>query len=446
MLGSISKTNLNKFNKKFNSKPINKLSRNALTRSNLLDVAMDWDSFRKIDHSYSDIIPNEMKKVTNQKSSGRCWGFAGLNLMRIEVAKKYNLKNFEFSQNYFMFCDKIEKANYFLENIISTLDEPFDSRLMMWLVSEPIQDGGQWDMFVNLMDKYGVMPQSVMAESYQSSQSHLMNRFITRKLRENASTLRNMYKSGVKISDLRNEKEGMLSIIYNMLCICLGTPPETFDWQFRDENKKFNRITNLTPLDFYNKHVNIKLKEKVCLIHCPMSNKKMNEHYTVGYLGNVVGGNPISYANVEIDIMKEFAAKSIKKGEAVWFGCDVSKMFHRDLGVMDMNLYDFDLLFNTEFTMDKKTKLEYGDSVMTHAMLLTGVDIKDNNTNKWRIENSWGSKGGNKGYLLMSDDWFDEYTYEIVVDKKYLSKKVLDIFEKKAVVLNPWDPMGSLAK
>tara|TARA_X000001036_G_C20689194_1_gene808796 strand:- start:4586 stop:5119 length:534 start_codon:yes stop_codon:yes gene_type:complete len=177
-----------------------------------------------------------------------------------------------------------------------------------------------------------------------------------------------------------------------------------------------------------------------------MSNKKMNEHYTVGYLGNVVGGSPISYANVEIDIMKEFAAKSIKKGEAVWFGCDVSKMFHRDLGVMDMNLYDYDLLFNTKFKMDKKTKLEYGDSVMTHAMLLTGVDIKDNNTRKWRIENSWGSKGGNKGYLLMSDNWFDEYTYEIVVDKKYLSKKVLDIFKKEAVVLNPWDPMGSLAK
>ena len=261
MSGSISKTNLDKFNKNFNSNPINKLSRNALTRSNLLDVAMDWDSFRKIDHNYSDIIPNEMKKVTNQKSSGRCWGFAGLNLMRIEVAKKYNLKNFEFSQNYFMFCDKIEKANYFLENIISTLDEPFDSRLMMWLVSEPVQDGGQWDMFVNLMEKYGAMPQSVMAESYQSSQSHLMNRFITRKLRENASTLRNMHKSGIKISALRKEKESMLSTIYNMLCICLGTPPKTFDWQFRDENKKFNRITDLTPLDFYNKHVNIKLTD-----------------------------------------------------------------------------------------------------------------------------------------------------------------------------------------
>jgi bleomycin hydrolase len=445
MQNSISKTNIKKFNENFNSNPINKLSRNALTRSNLLDVAMNWDSFRKIDHNYSHIIPNEMKKVTNQKSSGRCWGFAGLNLMRIEIAKRYNLKHFEFSQNYFMFCDKLEKSNYFLENIISTLDEPFDSRLMMWLVSEPVQDGGQWDMFVNLMEKYGAIPQSVMAESYQSSQSHLMNRFLTRKLREDASILRKLYQNGTKISDLRKEKETMLAVIYNMLCICLGTPPESFDWQFRDENNKFSCLKNLTPIDFYNKHVNINLNDKVCLIHCPMSNKNINEHYTVGYLGNVVGGNPISYANVEIEIMKDAASKSIKNGEAVWFGCDVSKMFHRDLGVMDMNLYDFNLLFNTKFKMDKKTKLEYGDSVMTHAMLLTGVDINNNNTLKWRIENSWGSKGGNKGYLLMTDDWFDEYTYEIVVDKKYLSKKVLNIFQKEAVILNPWDPMGSLA-
>ena len=446
MQGSISKTNITKFHNNHNTNPINRLSRNALTRTNIQDVAMDWDSFRKINHNYSHVIPNEMKEVTNQKSSGRCWGFAGLNLMRIAVCKKYNLKNFEFSQNYFMFCDKLEKSNYFLENIIATLDESFDSRLMMWLVSEPVQDGGQWDMFVNLMEKYGAMPQSVMAESYQSSQSQLMNRFLTRKLREFASELREMSKKGSKIADLRKEKELMLTTIYNMLCICLGTPPDTFEWQFRDEKKKFNRFNNLNPLDFYNKHVDVELKDKVCLIHCPMSNKKMNEHYTVGYLGNVIGGDPISYGNVDINVMKKAASKSIKSGEAVWFGCDVSKMFHRDLGVMDMSLYDFELLFNTKFKMNKKTKLEYGDSVMTHAMLLTAVDMNGSDSIKWRVENSWGPKGGNKGYLLMSDDWFDEYTYEIVVDKKYLSKKVLDIFDRKAVVLNPWDPMGSLAK
>ena len=446
MQAAISKTNIKSFQKTFKSNPAHKLSRNALTRTSMLDVAMDWDSFRMVDHTYSHTIPNEMKKVTNQKSSGRCWGFAGLNLMRLTLCEKYKLEKFEFSQNYFMFCDKLEKSNYFLENIISTLDEPYDSRLMMWLLSAPINDGGQWDMFVNLMEKYGVIPQSAMPESFQSSQSRMMNRFVTRKLREFAAQLRDMHDKGAKLTNLRKEKEEMLAVIYNMLCICLGTPPETFDWQFRTKKNKFKRFKNLTPLDFYNKHVDVVLKDKVCLIHCPMSNKEMNEHYTVRYLGNVTGGYDISYGNVEVDVMKRAAVKSIKAGEAVWFGCDVSKMFHRDLGVMDMNLYDYELLFGTEFKIDKQTKLEYGDSVMTHAMLLTAVDMKGSQTIKWRIENSWGVKGGDKGYLLMADNWFDEYTYEVVIDKKYLGKKVLDIFDREPVALNPWDPMGSLAR
>jgi len=445
MQAAISKTNIKSFQKLFNKNSNLRISRNALTRSSMLDVAMDWDAFRNIDHTYSHSISNEMKKVTNQKASGRCWGFAGLNLMRIAVCEKYNLSNFEFSQNYFMFCDKLEKSNYFLENIIMTLDDAYDSRLMMWLLSEPVNDGGQWDMFVNLMEKYGIVPKSAMPESFQSSSSRMMNRFLTRKLREFAAELRTMNKKGSRLKDLRKEKENMMATIYNMLCVCLGTPPESFNWQIKDKKKKFKRFTDMTPLEFYNKHVDIDLKEKVCLIHCPMSNKKMNEHYSVSYLGNVVGGEIISYANVDINTIKRAAIKSIKNDEAVWFGCDVGKMFHHELGVMDMSLYDYELLFGTEFKMDKKTKLEYGDSVMTHAMLLTAVDMKGNQSLKWRIENSWGDKGGDKGYLLMTDSWFNEYTYEVVIDKKYLPNNILKIFDRKPIFLNPWDPMGSLA-
>ena len=442
----ISNRNIKQFNEKFDSCGSYKIARNALTRSDINSIAMDWDGFRLVDHTYSDVISTEMQKVTNQKASGRCWGFAGLNLMRITLAEKYNLKEFEFSQNYFMFWDKLEKSNYFLENILKTLNESYDSRIMMYLLDSPIEDGGQWDMFTNLIEKYGVIPQSVMPESYQSSSSRMMNRFITRKLREFAAKLRTMHSSGDSLSKLRETKESMLSTIYSMLCICLGNPPESFDWQVRDKKKKFIRFENLSPLDFYHKHVNVNLRDKVCLINAPMSNKKMNELYTVNFLGNVVGGEIITYANVDIQEMKKAAIKSIKNNEAVWFGCDVGKMFHRDLGVMDTKLYDYESLFGTDFLMDKATRLEYGDSLMTHAMLFTGVDIKNNQSTKWRVENSWGTKGGNKGYYLMSDAWFDEYNYEVVVDKKYLPNKIVKLFDKDPIGLDPWDPMGSLAK
>ena len=445
MQDSISKTNISKFNKDFKNCPTNKISRNALTRTQINNIAMDWDAFRMIDHTYSDVVNNEMKKVTNQKSSGRCWGFAGLNLMRISLAEKYNLGNFEFSQNYFMFFDKLEKSNYFLENILKTLDESYDSRLMMHLLDSPVQDGGQWDMFVNLIEKYGAVPQSVMAESFQSSQSRMMNQFLTRKLREFSWTLRKMNTKGKKLSELRKEKEKMMSVIYSMLCVCLGNPPNKFDWQTRDKKNKFIRLTDLNPVDFYKKHSGVNLKEKLCLIHAPMSNKKMNELYTVSFLGNVIEGQIIKYANVELADIKKAAIKSIKNNESVWFGCDVGKMFHRDLGLMDMDLYDYEALFNTNFSMNKATRLEYGDSMMTHAMLFTGVDIINGKPRRWRVENSWGVKGGDKGYYLMTDKWFDEYNYEIVVDKKYLPKRILELFDKEPVKLAPWDPMGALA-
>ncbi len=445
MKKSISTTFIKSNRKSNNNNPILKLSRNACTQMKITDVAMNWDGYRMIDHTYSDIIKTEMEKVTNQKSSGRCWGFAGLNLLRISLAERYNIKDFEFSQNYFMFCDKLEKSNYFLENIIETVKEPYDSRLIMHLLDNPIQDGGQWDMFVNLIEKYGVLPQSVMPESFQSSQSMMMNRLLTRKLREFAWVLRKLNKKGKKSTDLRKEKESMLKTIYSMLCVCLGNPPEIFDWQVRDKNKKFVRITGVNSIDFYKKHTSINLRDKVCLIHAPMSNKKMNELYTVSYLGNVIGGEIIKYANVNIEDIKRAAIKSIKNNEAVWFGCDVGKMFHRDLGVMDMELYDYETLFSTEFPMDKGTRLEYGDSVMTHAMLFTGVDLVKGKPTKWRVENSWGKKGGNKGYYLMTDKWFNEYNYEVVIDKKYLPNRILEIFNQEPTKLAPWDPMGSLA-
>ena len=444
MRENITLSNIRKFNKSFNSSTSNQLARNALIQNDINKVAVHWENFSKINHIFSNTISKQLP-VTNQKSSGRCWGFAGLNLLRLEIVKNYNLSNFEFSQNYFMFWDKLEKANYFLENILKTLDQNYDSRLMMHLLQAPVQDGGQWDMFVNLIEKYGLVPKSVMPETNHSSKSSMMNYFLTHKLRECAFILRKSKKPRTTIKQLRSKKEEMMSVIYSLLCMFLGNPPIKFDWSIKDKNNKFTRFNNVDPLDFYRKFTKVKLKNKVCLINAPMSNKKMNELYTIDFLGNVVGGNIIKYANVEINELKKAAIKSIKNDEAVWFGCDVGKMFNRELGIMDMDLYDYEKLFDTKFKMNKASRLEYGDSAMTHAMLFTGVDLKRNTPRKWRVENSWGDKNGDKGYYLMSDSWFDEYNYEVVVDKKYLSRKILEIFNREPNYLEPWDPMGALA-
>ena len=423
-----------------------KLSMNSAIHNDIVKLSMNWEEFRKIDHTFSDVITDEMK-ATNQKSSGRCWGFAGLNLFRIYLARKHNLKDFQFSQNYFMFFDKLEKSNYFLESVIKTSSEHWNSRIMMHLLSDPIQDGGQWDMWVNLIDKYGVVPQSEMPESFQSSSSRTMNTMITRKLREFALKIRTLIKDGLSSDEIRNNKEEMMGEVYKMLSIHLGTPPKVFDWKIRDKKNKLVYDNKLTPIKFFDKHVGLNLSDYVCLINCPMADKDYNKLYTVDFLGNVIEGNPIKYLNVQSTIMKEAAVKSIKDNNPVWFGCDVGKYFNRELGIMDDKLFDFELFYGTNFELTKKERLEYGESQMTHAMLFTGVDLNSNGqSTKWRVENSWGTKNGDKGYHIMSDTWFDEFNYEVVVEKKYLSDHLIKIFdEQEPISLPPWDPMGALA-
>ena len=447
MSTAITLESIQSFKSKINQDNTVKMARNAATRNEVTELAMDWEHFRRIDHAFSDVVTGEMP-VTNQRSSGRCWGFAGLNLFRIYLGRKHNLKEFQFSQSYFMFWDKLEKANYFLESILKTVDQEWNSRLLMHLLADPIQDGGQWDMWVNLINKYGVVPQSEMPESFQSSKSGRMNRMITRKLRENAKKLRDFKQRGVGNDELQTMKIEMLEVIFRLLVIHLGTPPDSFDWQVRDKDNNFHRFENLTPTSFYRDHVELDLNDYVCLINCPMSDKKYNKVYTIEFLGNVMEGLPIRYLNVESDVMKKSAIKAIKNDDPVWFGCDVGKHFHQDLGVMDMDLFDFDMFYGTEFGLNKASRLEYGDSRMTHAMLFTGVDLDlKGEPIKWRVENSWGDKAGNKGYHIMTDNWFDEYNYEIVVHKSFLPDDLIAVFETSdPISLQPWDPMGALAR
>jgi len=429
----------------FASDPRYRASLNAATKTPVKSVAMNRDAVTRNNHVFSHMV--KTGAVTAQNQSGRCWMFAGLNVFRMAAAEQMNMEDFELSQNYLFFWDRVEKANYFLESVLKTLDEPTDSRLISWLVQSPVQDGGQWDMFVNLVRKYGVVPKSVMPESESSSSTGMLNDRLTAKLREFAADLRDAHRKCVNSDALRARKRAMLEQVYRIAAIHLGEPPREFLWQWRDKDKGFHRDGTVTPIEFFSQHVPVDLDALACLIHCPMEDLRYNTVYTIDYLGNVVGGQAIRYLNVEIEVMKAAAVAQIRDERPVWFGCDVGKEFDRDLGLMDPELFDWPSVYGTEFGLNKAQRLDYGASAMSHAMVFTGVDLDEQDRpRKWRVENSWGDKPGEKGFMVMTDAWFDEYNYEVVVDRKYLSPEVLQALEAEPVKLPPWHPMGSLAR
>ena len=384
-------------------------------------------------------------KVSNQKQSGRCWMFAALNTFRHKMLNAFNLKDFELSQNHTFFWDKYEKANYFYENVLATAQEPLSSRKVAFLLETPQQDGGQWDMIVSIFQKYGVVPKAVMPESSNSSNSRDLNNYLNKKLRKDAGTLRQLVADGQSEAAIQEAKEGMLQEIYNFLATSLGTPPETFDFEYRDEEKNYHIDRGLTPQTFYDKYVGVDLDDYVSIINAPTADKPYNKSYTVEMLGNVVGGKEVKYLNVDMETFKKLAIAQLEQGESVWFGCDVGQSSTRDSGIMALDAYDMNDLFDIDFTMTKAQRLDYGESLMTHAMVLTGVDIVDGKSTKWKVENSWGEKVGTNGFFVMSDEWMDEYTYQIVVRKEFLTAEQLAAFEAEPQVLAPWDPMGALA-
>ncbi|MGM0603670.1 MAG: aminopeptidase C [Bacillota bacterium] len=436
---------IKKYSEIFREDIRNKTTANSVIKNGLNDTAANYESIIKMHYDFSEEI--EVGKVTNQKKSGRCWIFAALNNIRYSISKKLNIKNhdFELSQSYTMFWDKLEKANYFLENIIETKDMNIDSRKVMWLLSNPTNDGGQWDMFTGIIEKYGIVPKYMMPESYSSSNSKVLNKILNLKLRDNASILRKMSRNGADLSKLRNIKENMIEEIYSVLCHFLGEPPRVFDFEYRNKDGEFYRDENITPVEFYNKYSEVKMKDYVSIINAPTRDKPFHQTYTVEFLGNVVGGPKIHYLNLEINKLKELSIAQLKDGEPVWFGCDVGQWSDREKGIMDTELYNYEDVLNVKFGLDKGGRLEYGESVLTHAMVFTGVNLYNNYPNRWKVQNSWGEDAGRDGFFVMSDNWFEEFNYEVVINKKYLSEKLLEDYKKEPVKLDPWDPMGSLA-
>ena len=425
----------------FDGDPSAKVAQNAVTGNNVASVSLRRDLVQEVDFTFSTKLDNW--KATNQKSSGRCWLFATLNLFRPGTMKKMNVKEFEFSQAHIHFWDKFERSNHFLEAIIETSDRAVDDRTIHFLLSDPIGDGGQWNMAMNLIRKHGLVPKSAYPESNSSSSTRWMNSILKDILRSTASEIREIIGSGGTAEDARAHKESRMKDIWRVLCIHLGTPPESFDWQWRDKDKEFHRRGKMTPQEFAGEFVDIDWEDYVCIVNDPRN--EYYQTYTVEYLQNVAGGPPVVYLNVPSDEMKSITQKILEDGLPVWMGCDVGKQMDRKRGLWDANLFETNELYGVNYGMDKADRLRYGQTMMTHAMLFTGLDVVDGKPRRWRVENSWGDDSGEKGFYTMNDNWYDEHMFEIATSRKYLSKKMLDGLETEPRVLDAWDPMGSLA-
>lgn len=417
-----------------------KALRNALAGTSIGTLAANAENAAMIDTHFSDRV--RTKGITDQKSSGRCWLFTGLNVLRAKMIDKYDLPGMEFSQNYLFFYDQLEKANLFLQGVIDTKNLPFDDRKVDWLFSNPLSDGGQFTGVSDLIMKYGLVPSDAMPETYQANNTSQMAMLLKLKLREDGLALRDAAASGASDKKLQKMKVSFLSEIYRMLALCLGEPPTEFVWTRCDKDNKVVSRKTYTPESFYEEFIGEDLEDNYMMI----MNDPCREYgkvYEIDYDRHVYDGHNWLYVNLPVERIKEMAIASIKDNVAMYFSCDVGKFFSRSKGVLDLENYDYESLMGVTFGMDKKQRVQTHASGSSHAMTLIAVDIcpETGAPVKWMVENSWGLSSGYQGCLIMTDEWFDEYMFRLVVEKKYVPTDVLEMLDQTPVSLPAWDPM-----
>lgn len=434
----ISSTLLNELRTNYEADAKARVVRNALTKNNLNSISRVFDAECHNPNIFS--VDLKTMKATNQMQSGRCWIFSSMNFLREKIAKKYNIKEFELSQNYIAFFDKLEKANWFMECALNEIENPMDSEKMRYLLSWAVGDGGQWNMIQSLVKKYGLCPKTAMPETYQSSHTRTMNGLLNKRLRKFVVDTR---KEGADIPALKAQA---LKEIYSLIASCFGLPPKDFTFEYVDADENHHAEYHVTPAQFYENYLGADIDDYINCINAPTSNKEYYKTYTVEYLGNVVNGNPINMLNLPLDEFKNATIEQLKSGEPVWFGCDCGPDGDRESGLWDDAQYDYENTLDMDLSMTKAEMLDAHQSAMNHAMMLTGVNLDENGKpNRWKIENSWGDKVANHGYFIGSDTWFDKYMYVVAVNKKFLSKEALAALEKEPVQVAPWDPFGTLA-
>lgn len=432
---------IKEYNRKISTNPLNKLVMNAMARVDLNELSLNRDLIKSMDFSFSDEL-DVAPEATAQNKVGVCWIFAAMNLLRYFTRKNLNVKNFEFSGPYLMFWDKLEKANYFIDKMIEFRHRRYDDRELRHFLADPLPDGGDWYMFVNLVKKYGMVPASVMQHAAYSKDSTVHNKVIAGKLRQYAAEIRQMTREGLSLAKIQNKRKKFIEELYTIMVMCFGTPPERFDWSYRNEDKQFFRETEITPHRFVEKYVPLNLDDYICVWSSPMADTPYEQVYSVAHTRKMVGGQRHLALNIRFATFKTYALKKLKNHEPVLFSCDVGKDSLRKEGFLLKGIYNYDLLFQTHFGIEKAQRLEMGETSMTHCMLIVGVDLDETGQPiKWKVENSWGAEVGNKGFFIMSDEWFSDNVYQLIVPKKYLTKKELKLLKQEPVILPLWHPM-----
>lgn len=431
--GGISADMLKQIQGTYKHTAADKAIHNAMAGTSLGVLARNQESLANFDANFSDKVVSV--GITNQKQSGRCWLFTGLNVLRAQMIAKYGLKEMEFSQNYNFFYDQLEKSNLFLQGIIDTREKPMDDKMVEWLFKNPIGDGGQFTGVSDLILKYGLVPASVMPETYSSEHTGDLNRLLGLKLREFGLQLRDEAAKGAKAETLQQRKTEMLGTVYSMLALALGEPVKTFTYTINGITKEY------TPLSFYQEFLGNDLDGNYVMVMNDPS-RDYYQCYEIDYDRHVYDGKNWKYVNLPIEDIKQMAIASIKDSTMLYFSCDVGKFMDRKRGVLDINNFDYNSLMGTTFGMDKKQRIQTFASGSSHAMTLMAVDLdKAGKPKKWMVENSWGKDSGYQGHMIMTDEWFNEYMFRLVVEKKYVPSKVLDILKKEPVRLPAWDPM-----
>ena len=450
-LTPLDQTRLEGLRTAFDEREANHVAMNAVTQVGIDEVAHNYNRSRLLQHRFSVSIDNGT--VTSQAHSGRCWLFSSLNVARFVARKALNIDgestanpmgDFELSQNYAMYYDKLERVNYFLRDVAALVraGEPVDSQLMRFLMGDVMGDGGQWIMAMNIYKKYGAVPKQYYPETASSQNTSQMNDQLRRLLHQATA---HMVANPDGIDEIIDRT---LEAGHRILTIHLGTPPTSFDWEWTDKDGVFHRDGRITPQEFWKRYVNAGLEDYVCLVDDPRPEHPKGRKIGIEHLGNVAGGDPTEYLNVPVEVMKDCARRLMsEQGLPVWFGADCHPMMDRKAGQWATDLFEYGRVYGVDFDMDKEQRVRFGDSAQNHAMAFVGVDVADDGrtTNRWRVENSWGGDIANKGYFTMSDDWFSQYVYEVAVPKSMLSEEYRLAFDQEAIMLPAWDPMGALA-